>query len=93
MGPQASLMARLKGRKGKVGGTPGEEDPRTKGERYEGLRRFTWTGRPLDGAKKVGLPTDPDRLAKLAKNDLPRLAAVLVRVSLDKSLADAVRTT
>jgi hypothetical protein len=45
----------------------------------------------LDGAKKVGLPADPDKLAKLAKNDLPRLAAALVRVSLDKKLADAVR--
>ena len=45
----------------------------------------------LDGAKKVGLPGDPDKLAKLAKNDLPQLAAALVRVSLDKKLADAVR--
>jgi hypothetical protein len=46
----------------------------------------------LDGAKKVGLPGDPDTLAKLAKNDLPQLAAALVRVSLDNKLADTVRT-
>jgi hypothetical protein len=46
----------------------------------------------LDGAKKVGLPGDPDKLVKLAKNDLPQLAAALVRVSLDKKLADTVRT-
>jgi hypothetical protein len=45
----------------------------------------------LDGAKKIGLPTDPGRLAKLAGDDVPRLAAGLVRVSLDKKLADAVR--
>jgi hypothetical protein len=46
----------------------------------------------LDGAKKIGLPTDPEKLADLApKRDLPRLAAALVRVSLDKKLADAVR--
>jgi hypothetical protein len=47
----------------------------------------------LDGAKKIGLPAEPDRLAGLtAKKDLPRLAAALVRVSLDRELADAVRT-
>jgi hypothetical protein len=46
----------------------------------------------LDGAKKVGLPTDPGELAGLVPDrDLPRLAAALVRVSLDKKLADAVR--
>jgi hypothetical protein len=46
----------------------------------------------LDGAKKVGLPTDPGELADLVPDrDLPRLAAALVRVSLDKKLADAVR--
>jgi hypothetical protein len=45
----------------------------------------------IDGAKKVGLPAGPDKLAKLAKDDLPQLAAALVRVSLDKKLADAVR--
>lgn len=46
----------------------------------------------LDGAKRIGLPTDPEKLAKQAENDLPRLAAALVRVSLDKKLAEAVRT-
>jgi hypothetical protein len=47
----------------------------------------------LDGAKKIGLPAEPDKLAGLtAKKDLPRLAAALVRVSLDGKLADAVRT-
>jgi hypothetical protein len=46
----------------------------------------------LDGAKKIGLPAEPDELAGLtAKKDLPRLAAALVRVSLDRELADAVR--
>lgn len=46
----------------------------------------------LDGAKKIGLPADADKLAGLtAKNDVPKLAAALVRVSLDKKLADAVR--
>lgn len=47
----------------------------------------------LDGAKKIGLPAEPDKLAGLtAKKDVPRLAAALVRVSLDRKLADAVRT-
>ena len=46
----------------------------------------------LDGAKKIGLPADPEKLAKqVSGDDLPRLAAALVRVSLDKKLADAVR--
>jgi hypothetical protein len=47
----------------------------------------------LDGAKKIGLPAEADKLAGLtAKKDVPRLAAALVRVSLDRKLADAVRT-
>ena len=47
----------------------------------------------LDGARLIGLPADPDKLAGLtAKNNLPRLAAALVRVSLDRKLAEAVRT-
>ncbi len=46
----------------------------------------------LDGAKKVGLPTDPAELAKrTTPANLPRLAAALIRVSLDKKLAAAVR--
>jgi hypothetical protein len=47
----------------------------------------------LDGAKKVGLPTDPAELAKLVRSDdMARLAAALVRVSLDSKLAKAVNT-
>jgi hypothetical protein len=46
----------------------------------------------LDGAKKVGLPTDPDRLARLAgQDDVARLSAALIRVSLDRRLAEQVR--
>jgi hypothetical protein len=46
----------------------------------------------LDGAKKVGLPTDAGKLAKLVRDDdMARLAAALVRVSLDSKLAKAVR--
>ena len=46
----------------------------------------------LDGAGRVGLPTDPATLVKRVREaDLPRLAAALVRVSLDRRLADAVR--
>jgi len=46
----------------------------------------------LDGAKTVGLPTDPDELAELTKPaNLARLAAALIRVSLDEKLAEAVR--
>lgn len=45
-----------------------------------------------DGAKKIGLPADQGKLADLvAERDLARLAAGLVRVSLDRELADAVR--
>ena len=43
----------------------------------------------LDGARRVGLPTDPGELADLvAADDLPRLAAALVRAALDKSAGD-----
>jgi hypothetical protein len=45
----------------------------------------------LDGARKVGLTTEPAGLAELAGDDVHRLGAALVRVSLDKKLADAVR--
>lgn len=38
----------------------------------------------LDGAKKAGLPTDPKRLAKLVPGDEARLAAALVRRSLQR---------
>ncbi|MDQ3785743.1 MAG: endonuclease [Actinomycetota bacterium] len=46
----------------------------------------------IDGAKKIGLPADQDKLAGLVgKDDVGRLAAALVRVSLDKKLAEAVK--
>lgn len=46
----------------------------------------------VDGAKKIDLPADPRKLAALvAADDVGRLAAALVRVSLDRKLADAVR--
>ena len=46
----------------------------------------------VDGAKKIDLPADPGKLAALvAADDVGRLAAALVRVSLDRTLADAVR--
>ncbi|MFC0111289.1 hypothetical protein [Kibdelosporangium aridum] len=44
----------------------------------------------LDGADKVGLPADVRKLARLAGDDVARLAAGLVRVSLDKGLAKEV---
>lgn len=44
--------------------------------------------RVADGARQLDLPTSPDALAKLvADQDLSRLSAALVRVSLDKKLA------
>ena len=46
----------------------------------------------VDGAKKIDLPADPGKLAALVDDgDVARLAAALVRVSLDRKLADAVR--
>ncbi|SHF72030.1 hypothetical protein SAMN05443575_0732 [Jatrophihabitans endophyticus] len=48
--------------------------------------------RALDGAEAVGLPTGPGELADLvAGDDCARLAAALVRVTLDDHLAAAVR--
>ncbi|MEU3626721.1 endonuclease [Amycolatopsis coloradensis] len=45
----------------------------------------------LDGAKRVGLPTDADALARLTDaKKLAPLAANLVRVALDKDLADEI---
>ncbi|KAA9152765.1 endonuclease [Amycolatopsis acidicola] len=43
----------------------------------------------LDGASRLGLPTDKDELARLAGNDA-LLAAGLVRVSLDREIAKQV---
>jgi hypothetical protein len=46
----------------------------------------------LDGARKVGLPAEPDELGALVpERDLPRLASALVRAGLDEDLAAAVR--
>jgi hypothetical protein len=43
----------------------------------------------LKGADRLGLPTDPKRLAELvAERELARLASALVRVAKDKKLAD-----
>ncbi|WP_062993368.1 hypothetical protein [Nocardia anaemiae] len=47
--------------------------------------------RALRGAERVRLPKDPDRLAELApENHTADLAAALVRVSLDREIADEV---
>lgn len=44
-----------------------------------------------EGARRVGLPTEVDELAKLVKSDdLARFSAALVRVRLDKKLAEQV---
>jgi hypothetical protein len=49
-------------------------------------------GKALDGARRIGLPTDPEELARLAPgSELAPLAAALVRVALEKSLAEEVR--
>jgi hypothetical protein len=49
-------------------------------------------GKALDGARRIGLPTDPEELARLAPgSELAPLAAALVRAALDKSLVDEVR--
>ncbi|WP_414709419.1 endonuclease [Pseudonocardia sp.] len=45
----------------------------------------------LDGARRVGLPADPDELTRLApRRELAPLAAALVRVALDEGIADEV---
>ncbi|WP_028924416.1 endonuclease [Pseudonocardia acaciae] len=48
-------------------------------------------GKALDGARRVGLPTSAPKLAALTTDDhLAELAAALVRVALDRSVADKV---
>lgn len=48
--------------------------------------------RTLRGAQRLGLPADPDRLAKLVPDaDLARLSAGLVHVSLDQDLVKQVK--
>jgi hypothetical protein len=50
--------------------------------------------RALDGARRVGLPGEADRLAKLVPDtDLARLSSALVRVTLDKDLAAQVKAS
>jgi endonuclease III len=51
--------------------------------------RPTFDELTLKGAERLGLPTDPSRLAELVgERELARLAAALVRVAKDKKLAD-----
>ena len=49
----------------------------------------------LDGARKLGLPADPEALAALAGDDggLARLAAALIRASLSRRAADEIRAS
>jgi hypothetical protein len=47
----------------------------------------------LSGARELGLPADPEKLAGLVPDDqVARLAAALVRATLDRGLADEVRS-
>ena len=49
-------------------------------------------GKVLDGARALGLPTDPDELAaQVRPGELAALAAALVRVALDRELGEQVR--
>jgi endonuclease III len=48
-------------------------------------------GKVLDGARAVGLPADPGAIAGLADDNLVRLAAALVRVSLSAQAAEEVK--
>lgn len=46
-----------------------------------------------DGAERIGLPRSPDSLSRLVSEDqVPELTAGLVRVALDKRLAEDVRS-
>ncbi|HYZ67052.1 MAG TPA: endonuclease [Mycobacterium sp.] len=47
--------------------------------------------RAITAARQLGLPADTDELGGLAPRDNAKLAAALVRVSLDSNLRDAVR--
>ncbi len=48
--------------------------------------------RTLDGARRIGLPAEPGRLAKLVSgDDLARLCAALVRLTLDDDLVRQVK--
>ena len=48
--------------------------------------------RAVAAARQLGLPADPDKLGALARRNNAKLAAALVRVSLDDELRDKVRT-
>jgi hypothetical protein len=48
--------------------------------------------RAVAAARQLDLPTDPDKLGALAPRNNAKLAAALVRVSLDDELCDKVRT-
>jgi hypothetical protein len=51
--------------------------------------RPTFDSLALKGADRLGLPTDPKRLAELVgERELARLASALVRVAKDKKLAE-----
>lgn len=48
-------------------------------------------GKALDGAKRLGLPADPEELAGLVDDDkLAEFAAALTRAGLDKQLAEEI---
>jgi hypothetical protein len=49
--------------------------------------------RAIGAARQFGLPTDPDELGALAPHTNSKLAAALVRVSLDDALRDKVSST
>ncbi|HEY9473760.1 MAG TPA: endonuclease, partial [Mycobacteriales bacterium] len=56
------------------------------------LRPFV-DSRTARGAAEIGLPTEPAELARLVPGqDLPRLVVGLVRVSLDRTAAEELRT-
>jgi hypothetical protein len=49
-------------------------------------------GKVAEGAERLGLPTDPHGMARLAPaHELAPLAAALVRVALEKSLAEEIK--
>lgn len=49
-------------------------------------------GKAQDGARRLGLPTSPEKLGSLVDGrEMPRLADGLVHAALDKHLADEVR--
>lgn len=48
--------------------------------------------KPLEGARRLGLPADPDELSGLVRREeLPSLAAALVRAAIDRRVVEEVR--